>query len=92
MVALGAAYYGRYLDDELFATRCKQRRKWIVKEDREDLVLQGVSESPSKVEEVQSSYSKQEMMNSEVFSTVGFSTNIVTLQQNEPNDSDAFGT
>ena len=32
------------------------------------------------------------MMNPDVISTVGFSTNIVSQQQNEPNDSDAFGT
>ena len=31
-------------------------------------------------------------MNPDVISTVGFSTNIVLQQQNEPNDSDAFGT
>ena len=59
VVALGAAYYAKYLDGELFASKCGLQSKWTVSEAREESESKRDVDAPEMVELVQNSDSQQ---------------------------------
>ena len=78
VVALGAAYYAKYLDGELFASKCGLQSKWTVSEAREESESKRDVDAPEMVELVQNSDRQKQAENAVVQSAAEISSVAVT--------------